>query len=416
MRILIATQNYFQPNNGQAVFVRNLAEGLVAEGHVALALAPSERSRAYEEARNGLQVRAVSSRSLAPFYRDVFVTPRPKAEVESAIASFQPDIVHIQDHFPLCRSVVTVAAEQGLPLVGTNHFLPENIIPFVPVLSRSARLRAWMERFMWRQVLQVFNRLELASAPTETAAAILRRQDLRVPVEAISCGVDLSTFFPDSTVDRTAMRRRYGLDSDRAVFFFVGRVDREKRLDVLLDALPLLDRTDAQLAIAGRGRDLESLRAQARRLHLGDRVVFAGFVPEEDLNALLNSVDIFAMPSEAELQSIATLEAMATGRPVLAANARALPELVEEGVNGALFRAGDAAHAAKCMAQMLDARKQWGEMGKASIARVQSHSLPNTVRSYQDFYRRALASFSQAARSGLHCPPETTSANRMRAT
>jgi len=408
MRILIATQNYFQPNNGQAVFARNLAEGLVAEGHSVLVLAPSERSRAYEEVHGGLQVQAVSSRSLAPFYADVFVTPRPRAEVERALGAFRPDIVHIQDHFPLCRSVVEVAAEQGLPLVGTNHFLPENIIPFVPVLSRSARTRAWMERFMWRQVLSVFDRLALASAPTETAAAILRRQGIRIPVEAISCGVDLRAFHPDPAVDRPAMRRRYGLDGDHAVFFFVGRVDREKRLDVLLDALPLLDRRDVQLAIAGRGRDLESLQLQARRLSLGDRVVFAGFVPEEDLNPLLNSVDIFAMPSEAELQSIATLEAMAAGRPVLAADARALPELVEEGVNGTLFRAGDAAQAAARMAWLLDERRRWEEMGRASLARVQSHSLPNTVRRYQDFYLRALACRHSSEAEEPQRPPLTS--------
>ncbi|HLV79716.1 MAG TPA: glycosyltransferase [Chthonomonadaceae bacterium] len=390
MRILIPTQNYFQPNNGQAVFARHLAEGLAAEGHAVLVLSPSDRCRPYEQVSGSLQVKAVSSRSLAPFYSDVFVTSRPATEVRDALAAFQPDIAHIQDHFPLCRSVVAIASEQGLPLAGTNHFLPENIVPFVPVFSRFARSRAGMQRIMWRQVRHVFDRLARASAPSETAAAILRRQGLPIPVEAISCGVDLRAFHPDASVDRAAMRRRYKMDGERAVFFFVGRVDREKRLDVLLDALPLLNRQDAQLAIAGRGRDLEALQAQARRLGLGERVVILGFVPEQDLNALLNSVDIFVMPSEAELQSIATLEAMAAGRPVLAANARALPELVEEGTNGALFRAGDPADAAARMAFLLDMRARWEEMGQASLARAQQHSLPNTIRRYQEFYRRAL--------------------------
>jgi glycosyltransferase involved in cell wall biosynthesis len=109
---------------------------------------------------------------------------------------------------------------------------------------------------------------------------------------------------------------------------------------------------------------------------------------------LLNSVDIFAMPSEAELQSIATLEAMACGRPVLAANARALPELVEHGVNGFLFRAGDVEDAAQWMARLADQRERWAVMGAASLAKVRPHSLSNTFRRYRELYRSLLPGYA----------------------
>lgn len=392
MRIAIATQNFFQPNNGQAVFAAHLAEGLAGGGHEVLVLAPSPRGRAFEESRQGVQVAAIKSIALKPFYSDVFVTPRPLGAVTARLAAFQPDIVHIQDHFPLCRGVVTAAVEAGLPLVGTNHFLPENIIPFVPVFSQFARSRAWMERYLWRMVLRVFTHVRAATSPTETAAALLRRQGLPIPVQAISCGVDLGRFTPESAVDRGTLRLRYGLDKTGTVFLFVGRVDREKRLDVLLHALHLLQRQDIQLAIVGSGRDLGGLQALARQLQLRDRVVFTGYVPFEDLPPLINSIDIFAMPSEAELQSIATLEAMATGRPVLAADARALPELVESGVNGYLFRAGDPEDAARRMAQLVTERDRWGEMGHAGLRKAQQHALPRTIERYADLYAQVLAS------------------------
>jgi len=96
------------------------------------------------------------------------------------------------------------------------------------------------------------------------------------------------------------------------------------------------------------------------------------------------------MPSEAELLSIATLEAMACGRPVLAAAAMALPELVSDNVNGYLFQPGDPADAARCLALLADHPERWPEMGKASLEKVQQHSLDRGLAQYEELYRSVL--------------------------
>ena len=117
---------------------------------------------------------------------------------------------------------------------------------------------------------------------------------------------------------------------------------------------------------------------------------FTGFIPNEELHVLLNSVDIFTMPSEAELLSIASLEAMACGRPMLLADAVALPELVTPDVNGYLFKPGDPADAARCMALLADHPERWAEMGKASVERAQEHSLERTIERYETLYQQAV--------------------------
>ena len=155
----------------------------------------------------------------------------------------------------------------------------------------------------------------------------------------------------------------------------MGRVDKDKRVDVLLRAMARLERDDIQLGVAGHGGASEYYEALARTLNLGQRVRFTGFIPNEDLHVLLNSVDIFTMPSDAELLSIASLEAMACGRPMLLADAVALPELVTPGVNGYLFKKGDPEDAAHYMELLADQRERWKEMGKASFERAQVHSL-----------------------------------------
>ena len=385
MRVLMAGQTYRPATNGAAVFTVHLAEGLARAGHSVLVLMPSDRGYAYSATFDGVHVRAVSALSLAPFYPDIYVTFLPGHDVGRALDEFQPDVVHIQDHYPLSRAVLKRARQRRLPVVGTNNFLPGNMLPQMPLPACS---RPLLEQILWKTVLDVFNQVDVVTAATETSATILRQQGVRRPVQVISSGVDLARFRPDPDLDRAAVRRRYGLDPGRTLFLFVSRLDPEKRVDLLLRALYRLGRDDVQLAVAGRGRQLRELQALADSLGLGQRVVFTGFVPGCDLPGLLNSADIFVMPGEAELQSIATLEAMATGRPVLAANACALPELVHNGVNGYLFRAGDVGDATHCMARLLAERERWAAMGEASLAIARSHELSNTIRSYEALYHQ----------------------------
>ena len=383
MRIAIAGQTYHPAANGQAVFTVHLAEGLAQAGHDVVALVPSDQGRAYRRSLNGVTVCSVSSISFGARYPEVYISAFPHAEVSRLLTEFQPDLIHIQDHYPICNVSVRLGRKRHIPLIGTNHFLPENVIHYLPVPRWSW---PYLNRLLWSMMLEVYNRLNMATTPTETAARVLRQQHIRVPVHPVSCGVDLARFHPDAFVHRDEMRRRYGLDPQRTIFLFVGRVDQEKRLDVLLRAMKRLDREDVQLAIAGRGRHFEAFQAQARQLGLADKVIFTGYVPAEDLPALLNSVDIFAMPSEAELQSIATLEAMASSLPILAANARALPELVEDGVNGYLFRAGDSEDAARCMVRLVAEKDRWPAMGQASAGRAGQHGLGATVSRYEELY------------------------------
>lgn len=386
MRVLIAGQTYYKKNNGQAVFTVHLAEGLAQAGHEVLALVPSESWRAYRTSQNGLILQTVPT---IPLKYSLNVTGFSRRLIHRTVTEFQPDVVHIQDHYFLSRRVSQIARARGLVTVGTNHFLPEN-------LTYNFRIPAWarafIHRLLWSNMLAVYNTLDAVTTPTETAVRILRAQQIQAPVQAISCGVDVQRFHPRPELDRAELRRRYGLDPDKTLFLYVGRVDREKELDLVMRALARLDRDDVQLAIAGRGSALKDLQDLGQHLSLGQRLVFTGYVPNEDLPHLLNSADIFVMPSRAELQSIATLEAMASGLPVLAANARALPELVDHQRNGYLFEPSSVAAAAQGLASLADSRAQWAAMGAASLAKARAHRLENTIQAYVNFYRAAVAS------------------------
>jgi glycosyltransferase involved in cell wall biosynthesis len=389
MRILITGSTYAPAFNGQSMFTTNLAEGMARRGHEVWVLLPSDKRKPYGLERNGVHIQTVSATEISFFHSESYVSVFAGSEVRRFFKDFKADIVHLQDHYPLSVSVMFQARRAKIKLVGTNHFMPENLLPYIPL---SPVLKPVLNRIMWEWMKFTYNRLDVAVAPSRTAADIIRKQKMRIPVQAISCGVNLQRFHPDHKIDRKAFRSRYGLDPQRTTFLFVGRVDGEKRVDVLIRAIKALKRSDIQLVVTGKGEALSGLKTLAQDLKVDDLVRFTGFVPDTDLPMLLNCIDIFAMPSEAELLSIASLEAMATARPVLAANSKALPELVTNDVNGYLFKPGSVPDAMRCMALMADHPEKWPTMGAASLEKVQPHSLENMLASYEQLYRKLLES------------------------
>jgi 1,2-diacylglycerol 3-alpha-glucosyltransferase len=385
MRIVIAGQTYFPAANGQAMFTTRLAEGLARAGHQVLVIVPSEHFSAYSVERNGVRLEALTAVSLGAAYPDAYFTGFPYLAVRRLFNSFRPDLVHIQDHYPLSRVVLDTARRRHLPVMGTNHFLPQNIIHYV---NKFAFTRPAMERLLWWTMLEPFNRLDAVTTPTQTAADILHQQGIRPPVMPISCGVDLGHFRKLTGEGSEAVRAKYGLAVDKRLIIYVGRIDKEKRLDVLLRAVANLPADDWQLALVGSGRNVSVYTELAESLGLlsSGKAIFTGRVPGEDLPDLLNGAEVFAMPSEAELQSIATLEAMACGLPVIAANARALPELIEDGINGLLFEPGSPEAAAGALQRLLASPQLRAEMGLASQAKARKHGLGQTLLQYQEIY------------------------------
>ncbi len=91
-----------------------------------------------------------------------------------------------------------MARQRGMRMVGTNHFLPNN---WSNNLYIPRSVQGVVHKAMWYNMLEVFNQLDAATTPTETAVAILRKQDIRIPVKAISCGVNQDEFYPQPALD-----------------------------------------------------------------------------------------------------------------------------------------------------------------------------------------------------------------------
>ncbi len=388
MRILITGCTYFPSLNGQSIFTINLAEGLAAQGNKVLVVIPALDGKPKIHFRNGVEIQEIESFDLGRFHSEAAMSFFPGRQVREILNRFQPDIIHIHDHYPLSNTFVHEGKKREIRLVGTNHFVPDNLTPYVPGSKYFASI---LGKIMWQWMLFTFNHLDFATAPSRTAAEILRQQHIKLPVYPISCGVNIRRFMPQPSIDRTEWKKKYKLDPDKPTILFVGRVDAEKKIDIIIQALKLRQKNDIQFAVAGTGSYKKHLEELVIHLHMENQVHFLGFVPNEDLPSLINSVDLFTMPSEAELLSIASLEAMACAKPLLLANARALPELVHQGKNGFLFSPGSSKDAAEKIDYFLAHPDQWTSLGTESLRLVQTHTIENTIAAYSMLYYALVA-------------------------
>ncbi|HEY6933100.1 MAG TPA: glycosyltransferase [Marmoricola sp.] len=386
MRILIATDSYPPDLSGSAVFTQRLARGLAARGHEVHLVCASDTGETHTVVEDHVRLHRLWSLPILIHPRVRFTPPPgvPRA-VRRLIDRVRPDLLHTQDHFTIGRAAVRVAGARRIPVVATNHFLPDNLMPYVP-----EPLRPPLTSVLWRDFRRVYAGADLLTAPTPTAAQLTRRQVLGRPVEAVSCGVDVRRFRPRPEQAPLA-RRAFGLP-DLPTIGYVGRLDAEKRLDELIRAVALLGADHrVQAVLAGTGTMLGRLRRLAETLGVADRVHFLGFVPDRRLVDVYTAADVFCMPGVAELQSIATLEALACGLPVVLADAVALPHLVSPGQNGHLYRPGDVAALAGALATVLASDSRRRAMGVASRTVAERHAIDRTVARFEELYTGLLA-------------------------
>ena len=155
---------------------------------------------------------------------------------------------------------------------------------------------------------------------------------------SIPCGIDTDLFRPR---DRDECRRELDIEADRPVLLWVGRLEKLKGVDILIDAVAQLDEPDVLLLVVGgdeHGQVLRAeLEAQAQEAGLGGNIRFTGAVPHEELPAWYSAADVCVVPSYYESFGLVAVEAMACGTPVVASRVGGLVSTVTDGVNGYLI-------------------------------------------------------------------------------
>jgi glycosyltransferase involved in cell wall biosynthesis len=386
MNILIASEVFYPTVSGVSVTAERLASQMAERGHT-ITVVTSSKSRAFlKEYRRGYTIYRIPSWP-NPFRRSFRFTILPYWGIGRVFKEITPDIVHIHDPAMLCSAVARFARRRKIPVVVTNHFTYEYLLTYLSWLRPFHPLIKWL--LEWD--LSVFyNSCTILTVPTQTTKDYLQVSDrLKVPIEVVSNGVDMTQF--SVYYQPAELIRRYGFDASVPLLTYVGRMDKEKNLEMLLGALAIVCKEiPVQVAMVGSGNSVEELQLLAEELGIAGSVKW---IPRLDnrsslLNQLYHLTEVFCIPSPIETESMVTMEAMASGLPVVAANSGALPELVEDGVNGYLVSNDDEKGWAKAIIAILDDDQLRERMARKSIERIAERDLARTMDLFEGIYTK----------------------------
>ena len=355
MRVLMLSWEYPPVMvGGLGRHVHALAEAMAVAGHEVTVLTrhPGSSEVAYDEVAGGVRVvRVAEDPTRARLHRG------PAGLDDGAQRRADPGAVSTSA--PTARSTsctrttgwsrtrpAALEHDLGVPLVATVH------------ATEAGRHQGWLPGPVNRTIHSVERWLTVEARRVITCSAYMRWEVTRLfdppaaKVDVVPNGVDAARWRvgPDRVA---AARRRWAADGPLVAY--CGRLVHEKGVQDLLAAVPRLRRRHPGLrvVVAGTGPAETELRQQARSLRLGRSVVFAGFVPDADMAALVAAADCAVVPSRYEPFGMVALEAAAAGTPVVAADVGGLAEIVADGRVGVRFPAGDPVALADAVGRLL---------------------------------------------------------------
>lgn len=337
---------------------------------------------------------AIGKLASLPVLAHWFLMKTLERRLEEVVAQVHPDIIHV--HSPVLNALPAMRVGQrlGIPTVyEVRAFWEDAAVDHGTTTEGSARYRLtrWLETLALRKAHHVFTICE------GLRRDIVARGIDSAKVTVIPNAVDIAAFNSIDPPD-TALKARLGLHG-ASVIGFIGSFYAYEGLDLLLDALPgiLVKQPDACVLLVGGGPQDAALKAQAQRLGLADKVVFAGRVPHDQVQRYYDLVDVLAYPRHSmRLTELVTplkpLEAMAQGRVLVASDVGGHTEMIRHGENGMLFQAGSADGLTKSVVELLAAQDRWPAMRQAGRQFVETQrNWTSSVAGYSDIYASLVA-------------------------
>ena len=216
MKILIASDLHWPTINGVATFSRNLARGLADRGHEVLVIAPSQTGKHYKEVDGN----HVVHRTVAvpfPFYQNFRISLRPDREVKKIIDEFEPDVIHIQMLLGIGQAVMKYGNKFGIPIVSTNHAMPENLMDNLKLLAPVSRPINYMITEYGRRF---HSKADCVTMPTQSAIDMFAvASKIDIPLKAVSNGIDLGHFTVGAPNSR--IYKEYSLPTDVPIVTYI---------------------------------------------------------------------------------------------------------------------------------------------------------------------------------------------------
>jgi len=376
VRVALVTETFPPEVNGVSMTLGRLVDGLRAKGSDVLVVRPFQEDEG-EGAAPEIDELVVPGMPI-PGYGELRMGAPLVDRLLKRFQKWKPDIVHIATEGPLGVAALYVAETLGRPVSSTFH---TNFHQY----SSHYKLGA-IKDFAFVYLRIAHNRCGCTLAPTQEMADELSRMGFR-NTGVLSRGVDVALFSPEKRDE--SLRKEWGLEGEDRAYVYVGRVAKEKNIDLAIETYEVASAEDprARCVIVGGGPELERLKKEH------PRVVFAGMRKGEDLARHYASGDIFLFPSVTETYGNVVVEAMASGLAVVCYDYAAGRQRIRQDENGFLARFGDESDFVK---KAIGAEKLQPEEFAALRTRARESALQADWTRVIDDFQSALEKTEQA--------------------
>jgi glycosyltransferase involved in cell wall biosynthesis len=366
LNVCFVTPEYFPISGGTGAYVYYLSHSLQKLGHNVHVVARDKQDS--EKTVNGIHVHYVKGvgNALTRYWRFARSASNKIKELNKQNSI---DIIH--SNLPLVPSfaipddsakaiVCAVHSTWKGEAIVTKRDNPKELNPNEKAMLRfNVVLRSYEKKLMNRSDALIAVSKYTVNELTELYG--IKEEKIHV----IYNGVDVDKFKPRP--NRAELRQEFGLEEDKKIVLFVGRLYHRKGLEILLQSIPpvLKEFRNVKFVISGKGfkKKEESLRNLAKELNIEDHVKFLGYVPDEKLPRLYSASDIFVLPAIYENFPFAILEAQSTGLPVVSTNVGGIPEFLVDNENGFVIDPGDSTQLTQRVLTLLQNPKLAKEMG-----------------------------------------------------
>jgi phosphatidylinositol alpha 1,6-mannosyltransferase len=372
-RIALFTGNYHHIPDGVSLTLNRLVRHLESRGDSVLVFAPTVDEPPMDHAGTLVSVPSVSAPG-RPEYR---LSTRFPARAREALEDFGPDIVHVATPDWLGFRAMRWARANGVPVVASYHTHFPSYLDYYHLGA--------LEPAVWIYARWFYNRCAQVYVPSWPMAEVLREQGVTSDIKLWARGVELDRF--DPALRSAEWRVASGFAPSDVVVAFVSRLVWEKGLDVYADVISGLQARalPARALVVGEGPAEEALRGR-----LDQTAVFTGHLDGDALPVAYASADVFLFPSETETFGNVTLEAMASGLPVVAADAAGSRMLVQDGVTGRLCAPRDSAAFLEATAELVADAEMRARMGAAARSAAADYAWPAVLRRIVGYYEEVL--------------------------
>lgn len=378
-RVILSIRHYYPDGGGAEVLAHRLAVEFVKRGLPLEVFTGRYGRRPDMEIMDGVSVRRHFIGAYVPVIHEICYLASFAWQL--IVRRHEYDIVHVfQTHLSAFVASL-IAMRLGKKVVTTSHGARE-----------SGDMAVWAGLPMGKRLLgTVRSRADKATAVSLDVMDELRQAGFHPErIQYIPNGVSVKS---TGEGDKPACRSKLGLPQKAFVAVFVGRLTAEKAPELLVDAWERIgggESAPCRLVLIGEGEKRSVLTSRIREAGLEEAVMLTGKV--DNVEDYLRAADAFILPSVTEGMSMALLEAMSVGLPVVASRVSGTVDIIRDGENGLLFDSGDEEGLSRCLGALIDSRKLREKLGHNARKTVEEHfSLDNTVKSYLSLYQSIMS-------------------------